>query len=274
MQKLRVLVTGGNRGIGRAMVQQFLDSKQVSSVTLTSRTEQTANAAVQEFKKKNPHNLSLEGRALDLQYNDSIAGFVKGLKESGSLFDVVILNAAIATKGQELTRELVDEVMQVNYHGTIDLAKRLIEGGLIEQKGKLVFTSSSSSRLDRFEVNKEHYKELCNYRSERITPERLDYLVQKFSTEVVDKDEKSNWPQSVYGASKMFLNLKVHSMTFEHPGYRFYCFDPGCCKTDMTEWKGERTAEEGASTSVYLALAAIPEELNGRFFRDNTAVDF
>eukprot|EP00850_Spirogloea_muscicola_P022961 SM000320S12012 [mRNA] locus=s320:83307:84582:- [translate_table: standard] len=49
---------------------------------------------------------------------------------------------------------------------------------------------------------------------------------------------------------------------------------PGYCATDMTDYKGHRTAEQGADTAVWLALLPAAECPQGVFFRDRQPISF
>lgn len=274
MDKLKILVTGANRGIGKGIIQRLLKDTRVSEITITSRSDKTAQDAVNELEKENLHNIKLKHRALDLLHNDSINAFIHALSKDSAIFDVVIMNAAMAYKSQDWGQHVRDDTMQVNYFGTINLAEKLIEGGHLKIGGRMIFTSSSTSHLKRFEINKEFYEELCHYNDEKFTEERLSLIVKRFYDEVLDKDKGKNWPQSIYGPTKLFINLSVYLFAKKYPDYKFYSFDPGYCQTDMTGWKGDKTAYDGGATAVFLALEKIDDKDNGAFFRDGKAVDF
>ena len=274
MNKLKILVTGANRGIGKGIVQRLLKEKNVAEIMITSRTEQHAEAAIKELQEENKNHIDLKYKTLDLLQDNSINSFIHQLNTESVIFDVIIMNAAMAYKSKDWEPRVRDDTLQVNYYGTMNLAEKLLKNGNLKKNGKMIFTSSSSGYLKRFEHCKEFYDELCNYKNKDFTEEKLNYIVDRFHKEVMDPEKSKNWPQSIYGSTKLFLNLGVHLLSRRYPDYKLYCFDPGYCKTDMTGWKGDKTAYEGGETAVYLTLNDVDDKYNGDYFRDNKPTAF
>ena len=61
---MRVLITGGNKGIGFGIVERLLKNNQIKEVTITSRSQQGINKANEKIKK-NDSNQSVKGVTLD-----------------------------------------------------------------------------------------------------------------------------------------------------------------------------------------------------------------
>jgi len=104
-----VLVTGGNRGLGKALVQAFLDAG-ARKVYVGSRTPiETADPRLQPIK-------------LDITNEEEVAAATEACQ------DVTILmnNAGVATPAPLLTAPLVDgarQDMETNYFGTLAMVR-------------------------------------------------------------------------------------------------------------------------------------------------------
>ena len=72
------VVTGGTRGIGRAIVEKYLENH--AAVVLCGSRQETADKAAAEIKAAHP-DWSVEGIAPDLQDYESIRSAFQGVAE-------------------------------------------------------------------------------------------------------------------------------------------------------------------------------------------------
>jgi 3-oxoacyl-[acyl-carrier protein] reductase len=123
-----VLVTGGNRGIGRAIAEAFL--AQGDKVAVTTRNGGAPEGA-----------LDIRCDITDAAAVD--AAFAEAEAAHGTV-EVLVANAGI-TKDTLLLRMSEDDfgsVIDTNLTGSYRLAKRAAKGMLRERKGRIIFISS------------------------------------------------------------------------------------------------------------------------------------
>jgi 3-oxoacyl-[acyl-carrier protein] reductase len=123
-----VLVTGGNRGIGRAIVEAFL--AQGDHVAATTRSGGAPEGA-------------LDLRC-DVTDPDAVEAAFKAAEEAHGPVEVLVANAGI-TNDTLLLRMSEDDwssVLETNLTGSYRLAKRAAKGMLRLRRGRLIFISS------------------------------------------------------------------------------------------------------------------------------------
>ena len=128
-QPRNVLVTGGNRGIGAAIAQAFLDAG--DNVVITSRDGSGPQGAI----------------AIAADVTDSASvdeAFTQAEEKLGGPVEVVVANAGI-TKDILLMRMSDEEfasVVDTNLAGAFRCARRASKGMLKLKRGRLIFISS------------------------------------------------------------------------------------------------------------------------------------
>lgn len=128
-QPRNVLVTGGNRGIGAAIAQAFLDAG--DNVVITSRDGSGPQGAI----------------AIAVDVTDSASvdeAFTEAEEKLGGPIEVVVANAGI-TKDTLLMRMSDEEfasVVDTNLAGAFRCARRASKGMLKLKRGRLIFISS------------------------------------------------------------------------------------------------------------------------------------
>ena len=135
------LVTGANRGIGRALVERFAE--------LPLRSVLAGVRSVESFE---PVKLSLGGAQevrpvrIDLSSRASIEQCCSGLGKELKQIDLLINNAGLMTGGL-LEEQAIDEVyamFQVNLVGVAHLTQRVLPGMLARRQGTIVNNASIS----------------------------------------------------------------------------------------------------------------------------------
>lgn len=123
-----VLVTGGNRGIGRAIAEAFL--AQGDRVAVTTR------------------NGGAPDGALDVRCDVTDAAAVEAafvtVEEAHGPVEVLVANAGITadTLVLRMSEEQWSSVIDTNLTGSFRLAKRAAKGMLRQRKGRIIFISS------------------------------------------------------------------------------------------------------------------------------------
>ncbi|HET7682435.1 MAG TPA: 3-oxoacyl-[acyl-carrier-protein] reductase [Marmoricola sp.] len=123
-----VLVTGGNRGIGRAIAEAFL--QQGDSVAVTSRSGDAPDGA-----------FAVHCEVTDA---DSVDAAFAAVEEHQGPVEVLVANAGI-TRDTLLLRMSDDDwtsVLETNLTGSWRVAKRASKGMLRQRRGRIIFISS------------------------------------------------------------------------------------------------------------------------------------
>ncbi len=90
----RALVTGGTRGLGRAVVQRLADEG--CAVALCARTAEAVETTVGELRGR---GVTAYGEAVDVTDEDALAGFVDGAAAALGGLDLLVANAGGAAGG-------------------------------------------------------------------------------------------------------------------------------------------------------------------------------
>lgn len=123
-----VLVTGGNRGIGRAIAEAFL--AQGDHVAVTTRSGGAPEGA-------------LELKA-DITDAAQVEAAFKAAEEAHGPVEVLVANAGITadTLVLRMSDEDWDSVIATNLTGSFRLARRAAKGMLRQRRGRIIFISS------------------------------------------------------------------------------------------------------------------------------------
>jgi 3-oxoacyl-(acyl-carrier-protein) reductase len=145
MKKLEgqvALVTGGNAGIGRAIVIKL--AEQGAKVAIFGTDVQRGAQVVQEVAELT----GADGNAMFYQVNvadhQEVEGAVKKFLESWGRVDIVINNAGI-TRDQllmRMTEEDWDQVMAINTKSCYNVCHAVVRPMMKARKGKIVYISS------------------------------------------------------------------------------------------------------------------------------------
>jgi carbonyl reductase 1 len=237
----RILVTGANKGIGKAICKVLLESYPDVHVFLGSRDLARGEKALKEIENSVP---SCIGR---LELVESVAKAAESI--GGELYGIVN-NAGI---GFGIAAE---KNVEVNYFGprrVNDAFKDI----LMKPKGRIVNIASASGP---------------NFVSRCKSPELRDKLSfpRKFGTiEKLDAIAKScDGISDGYGFSKALLNAYTVLHADAEPEFIINSCTPGFIATDMTEGFGATNSpEKGAVTPIKLLMDSCFETLpTGRYY--------
>jgi NAD(P)-dependent dehydrogenase (short-subunit alcohol dehydrogenase family) len=124
-QMKTVLVTGANRGIGRAIAQRFAAGGH--HVIVAARDESQARTVVDSIRQTGG---SAETIALDVSSPSSIRAAAKNLAARHSHIDVLVNNAAINRSMQDnilvASQQDIEDSMRTNAFGPLELTKALL----------------------------------------------------------------------------------------------------------------------------------------------------
>ena len=138
---LNVIVTGGSRGLGLAIVRQ-LASANYSVIAIARKISAEVTAAAAEAKER-AHG-SIEFRALDLSDLAAIPRFVRELRAEVGPFYGLVNNAGLGTGGilANMRDPEIERLVRLNTLSPIMLTKYVAKSMMIERSGRIVNVAS------------------------------------------------------------------------------------------------------------------------------------
>jgi 3-oxoacyl-[acyl-carrier protein] reductase len=132
-----VLVSGGSRGIGLAIVQRLAGAG-YSVIAVARRESEALTAAIRQAKAAGKG--AIHFRACDLGEIDAIADFVKGLRDQFGPIYGLVNNAGISVEGLLATthNSQIEELIRVNVTSPIVLTKFIVRHMLSDGAGRIV----------------------------------------------------------------------------------------------------------------------------------------
>jgi NAD(P)-dependent dehydrogenase (short-subunit alcohol dehydrogenase family) len=239
------LVTGANQGIGLQIAKDLV--ARGFTVLVGSRNLERGEAAAKEI---GPHAHALQ---LDVTDHASIAAAAERVRQEFGHLDVLINNAAISntrfrpgqsiqeysasTRPSNVSLDEMRAVWDTNVFGVIAVTQAMLP--LLRQApaARIVNVSSTVGSLTRNADSSFPYRPMFG---------------------------------PVYPASKTALNAITLAMAIElePTGIKVNAACPGYTKTNLNNYSGTRTVEEGAREPVRLALLG-PDGPTGTFSDDN-----
>ena len=131
-----VLITGGSRGIGRAIVQKFAEAG-YNVVLNYSKSEEAAYKLSEKFSNIKIFRADISNKK---QVNEMIDFATKEFKK----IDILINNAGISSTGllQDLSEEELNRLFDVNVYGTIFCSQAVLPQMIARHEGKIINISS------------------------------------------------------------------------------------------------------------------------------------
>lgn len=136
VKDLVCVVTGGGRGIGRTIVEQFAaeDAKMVIATDIS-------DAAFAELEK---NNNNVKGYKLDVQDSKAIETFADEMVEKYGAVDVLVNNAGVTRDAliQKMSEEDWDFVLNINLKGVFNMTKYVAPKMMEKGSGSIINMSS------------------------------------------------------------------------------------------------------------------------------------
>jgi len=138
------LVTGGSRGIGRAVAVSLAEAGAAVAVNYRERTTEARNV-VDEIGKAGGRAMAI---AADVSDSAAVAGVVAAVERELGPIDVLVNNAglAIIRSIDELTEEEFDRTIAVNLKSAFLCTRAVLPGMRARKWGRIVNISSGAAR--------------------------------------------------------------------------------------------------------------------------------
>ena len=147
MTRKIVLVTGVTRGLGRAMVDEFV--RQGHTVLGCGRSQKTIEALRRQFSA--PHDFAV----VDVASEEQVKAWASRLLDSSGPPDLVVNNAALINRNAplwEVPEREFSQVIDVNIKGTVNVIRHFAPAMTKRQRGVIVNISSGWGRSTDAEV--------------------------------------------------------------------------------------------------------------------------
>ncbi len=194
-----VVVSGGSRGLGQHIVEQFL--KDPAYVVATC--SRSGSPFVDSLLKRK----DLEGRlffqTLDISDRKKVREYVRAVRHRFQSVDILINNAALAYDGVLALQndDEVDRMLAVNLQGTIALTRACLREMLAQRWGRVITISSVAGKTG--------FRELSVY---SLTKAGLDGLTRSLSRET------GNYGITVNSIAAGFLETEMtHGLSDDQP---------------------------------------------------------
>jgi short-subunit dehydrogenase len=139
-----VVITGGTKGIGRALVERFC--REGYPVFTCSRNEIDLDDLQQEMEEKYS-GAQLTTVVADLSQRQYVSVFAEAILEAGLPVAVLINNTGVFMPGQIQSEEegVLELTMQTNLYSAYHLTRQLLPGMLASRKGHIFNICSTAS---------------------------------------------------------------------------------------------------------------------------------
>ncbi|KAF9953818.1 hypothetical protein BGZ72_005112 [Mortierella alpina] len=247
------IVTGGNAGLGLVTSKALVEAGY--RTIIACRSVKKGQKAVEQIEAETGIKNMAVAMPLDLSSFESIKAFALDFKIQGHGLDVLINNAGIMDIPFTLTKDGFETQFGVNHLGHYLLTMELLPVLNRSSQGRIVVLSSNAMFAS-------HGIPYDNLQSKKKYSRLGYYSNSKLANLLFVKGLKRRLDQA---GSRITVNAV-------HPGTcRTNLFESGVALMRLAQKPLKplfRSAEEGAMTSIYLALAPELETVSGEFFSD------
>ena len=196
-----IFITGGNRGIGKGIVEEF--SKD-NNVIFSARNTEKAQLTIDTLGGKNIDHI-----IMDVGDSESVQKGIKNLKSRISSVDVLINNAGILIPGLKHKIDAIDtdddsimKTFNINTVGALRVCKAVIP--LMPPKSRIINISSGMGQMEGMGTGSLAY---------RLSKSALNAMTIVLSQELMGKSIKVNaicpgWVQTDMGGYEATLTVK------------------------------------------------------------------
>ena len=196
-----IFITGGNRGIGKGLVEIFSENYKVF---FSARDEHKAKSVIDSIENEN-----IDYVTMDVADEQSVLKGIESLKEKTDSIDILINNAGILTPGLkhkidavETDDESILKTFNINTVGVLRVCKAVLP--LMRATSRIINISSGMGQMEGMSTGSVAY---------RLSKSALNALTIVLSQELLSKDIKVNaicpgWVQTDMGGYEATLTVK------------------------------------------------------------------
>lgn len=133
------LVTGGSRGLGRAIALAFAEAG--ASVAVASRTRETCDEVVELIRGKGRRALAVE---VDVSESESVAQMVQATQKEFGRIDILVNSAGVgwAERLVDMSDGTFDWIIKTNLYGTFYCCRQVLRGMIAQTGGSIINLAS------------------------------------------------------------------------------------------------------------------------------------
>lgn len=236
----KVLITGANKGIGRATVAAVLEARDDALVLLGSRDEGRGQAAREALVAKQANWAErIEVVPIDVSNDASVKSAADAVKaRHGELYGVVN-NAGIGLGGEDL-----QTILGVNTYGP----KRVCDAFLPMVTSRVVNVSSASGPMFVASCSEARQTQLTD---PEVTWQQVEaFIADALAVAGGDFAGAGMGGGNLYGLSKACLNAYTVALARMHPELLINACTPGYIATDLTVPRAEARGVDPASMGM------------------------
>ncbi|HZU25438.1 MAG TPA: SDR family oxidoreductase [Bryobacteraceae bacterium] len=218
---MNVVVTGGTRGIGRAIVEAVLDAG--ANVAFCGRSQQSVDRAVGELRQRAPR-AKAAGFVADVSRPDQVAAFFRAVDKELNGIDVLINNAGIGIfkSVADLSVEDWQHTIDTNLSGAFYCSREALTrfrqrgGGYIVNisslAGKNPFAGGAAYNSSKFGLNGFSEAMMLDHRYENV---RVSYVMPGSVATEFGSGAAAEWkiqPQDVAEIVMMLLKMPARTL--------------------------------------------------------------
>mmetsp|Transcript_12241 Transcript_12241/g.18537 ORF Transcript_12241/g.18537 Transcript_12241/m.18537 type:complete len:279 (-) Transcript_12241:180-1016(-) len=250
----RILVTGANKGIGKALCTKILSEYPDTYVLLGSRDRQRGEEAVESIIQDThlDYRPRIDVLVVDVSCDSSVQSAAETVermfgKSPAPLYGLVN-NAGIGSGAYST-------VMATNFYGTVRMTNAFRP--LLQNCGRIVNIASASGP---------NYVSRCSPEMQSFFTSR-DVTWDELNDKAVAMGQLGSCDADAYGISKAFVNLFTMQTAKAHPDLIVNSCTPGFILTDMTAGKGATKSPEAGTVSPMHCLFGKTEDVgSGRYY--------
>jgi meso-butanediol dehydrogenase/(S,S)-butanediol dehydrogenase/diacetyl reductase len=143
LENRNALITGGSRGIGKAIARRFLEEG--ANLFLCARGESALKETAEELRQVGGKVVT---HVADVSDQGSVEEMVRhALAEFGAL-DILVNNAGIMMSRRfvDYSFEEFDQVMKVNFYGVFHVTRAVLPSMMERKRGKIVNMASTAGK--------------------------------------------------------------------------------------------------------------------------------
>ena len=197
----KIFITGGNRGIGKGLVDVFSEN---NKVFFSARDKDKARSVIESIENENIGYVTM-----DVADEQSVLKGIESLKEKTDSIDILINNAGILIPGLkhkidavETDDESILKTFNINTLGVLRVCKAVLP--LMRPTSRIINISSGMGQMEGMSTGSVAY---------RLSKSALNALTIVLSQELLSKDIKVNaicpgWVQTDMGGNEANLTVK------------------------------------------------------------------
>ena len=269
-----VIVTGANRGIGRALVDRLANNPPIIPLTIIACARQPPGG----IQLSSVPNVKIEWYPLDISSTSSIQHFIWELnRRLSNTVDVLINNAGVNYDSQApFAFSTCADTLRTNLDGTYALTRALLP--LLRRPGHPALCSRSrilniSSTGGKVNLQAGYSPSVRMAIASVESMPQLHYLVEGYKDAFRTNSLRAHgWPVGKsYSVSKAFMNAMTRILASENSDILINSCCPGWVRTDMGGRMAFKDAADGAR--IPATLAFDPTMKASGFFWETQSLD-